>query len=147
MLLPFTSFDNAFIDQFQQLHRGLENNFGYFPERTDIRMPARGGFPPINIATTAEKVDVYLFVTGLEADAIEISVQNNILSVSATRVEKELEKGHFHLRERSQGKFNRVFTLPENVDPDSVEARYTEGVLHISVQRHEAVKPRQIKVQ
>ena len=44
------------------------------------------------------------------------------------------------------GEFRRVITLPDDVDPDRVEAKYRDGVLQITVQRREAVRPRQITV-
>jgi HSP20 family protein len=50
-------------------------------------------------------------------------------------------------QERYSGEFQRVLTLPEDVDSERVDASYVDGVLRISVQRREAPKPRQIEIQ
>ncbi|MCF6354402.1 MAG: Hsp20 family protein [Candidatus Polarisedimenticolaceae bacterium] len=56
------------------------------------------------------------------------------------------EGGSYYRKERFDGTFRRTLTLPEDVDPDKVDASYKDGVLHITVQRREVVKPRQIKI-
>jgi HSP20 family protein len=50
------------------------------------------------------------------------------------------------VRERYDVEFRRAVSLPDDVDVDRLEATYRDGVLHINVQRREAVKPRQIKI-
>ena len=52
----------------------------------------------------------------------------------------------WYLRERFEGDFRRVVTLPEDVDPDQVMASYRDGVLHLAIKRRAAVRPRQISV-
>jgi HSP20 family protein len=56
------------------------------------------------------------------------------------------EAANYYRQERFDGEFRRVITLPDDVDPDRVEAKYRDGVLQITVQRREAVRPRQITV-
>jgi HSP20 family protein len=56
------------------------------------------------------------------------------------------EKAEYYRRERFDGDFRRVVALPEDVDPERVEAKYRNGVLHITVRRHESARPRQITV-
>ncbi|MCB1755172.1 MAG: Hsp20/alpha crystallin family protein [Gammaproteobacteria bacterium] len=147
MLGNFGSFDNGFIEQFQALQRELENAFGRSADSNDIRSSLRGSYPPVNIASVGDKVAIYLFASGLDNDKIELSIQNNILTIEAERPLEEPATGRFHLRERVSGKFSRVITLPDDIDPEKVEANYKDGVLQISVQRREKVKPKQIKVQ
>ena len=52
-----------------------------------------------------------------------------------------------HINERFTGRFRRVVSLPDDIDPDGVSADYRDGVLHISVKRREATAPRRIPVQ
>ena len=52
----------------------------------------------------------------------------------------------WYLRERFDGEFRRAVTLPEDVDPERVEATYRDGVLHLVIKRRTAVRPRQIPV-
>jgi HSP20 family protein len=56
------------------------------------------------------------------------------------------EKAQYYRRERFDGEFRRVITLPDDVDPERVEAKYRDGVLQITIQRHESARPRQINV-
>jgi HSP20 family protein len=53
----------------------------------------------------------------------------------------------YYRKERFEGEFRRVVTLPDDVDVDKVGAKYRDGVLHVTVQRREAARPRQISVQ
>ena len=52
-----------------------------------------------------------------------------------------------HINERFEGSFRRVLTLPDDADPDAVDAKYRDGVLHISIQRRASAQPRRITVQ
>ena len=56
------------------------------------------------------------------------------------------EAADYYRRERFEGEFRRVVTLPDDVDPERVEAKYRDGVLQITVQRRESARPRQITV-
>ena len=52
-----------------------------------------------------------------------------------------------HIRERFSGRFRRVVSLPDDIDPGSVNANYRDGVLHVSIKRRQAAQPRRINVQ
>jgi HSP20 family protein len=52
-----------------------------------------------------------------------------------------------HVNERFDGRFRRVISLPDDIDPNAVSADYTDGVLHVSVKRRESAQPRRIEVQ
>ena len=107
---------------------------------------ARGTFPPVNIGATENEVHVYLFAPGLDAKNFSISVQRNVLTVAGTRALPIDEKATYFRQERFDGEFRRIVTLPEDVDPERIEAKYRDGVLQISVGRREVAKPRQIQV-
>jgi HSP20 family protein len=51
-----------------------------------------------------------------------------------------------HLNERFVGRFHRVVSLTDDLDPNHVQANYRNGVLHISIRRRESAKPRRISV-
>jgi HSP20 family protein len=106
----------------------------------------RGTYPPINVGCTPERVDVYLFAAGLDPKEVDISIQRNLLSVSGSRKITVSEDASYYRHERFNGDFHRVIQLPDDVDPDRVEAKYRDGVLQISVQRREAARPRQVAV-
>jgi HSP20 family protein len=140
-----TAFDTLF-DEMRRFERGIDQIFGHRADRQGIRSVARGTFPPANIGVTEAEVHVYLFAPGLEAKRFNISVQQNVLTISGTRAVPVNEKATYFRQERFDGDFRRVVALPEDVDPGRIEAKYREGVLHIGVRRRETAKPRQIQV-
>jgi HSP20 family protein len=139
-------FEGSLADDLRRIQREMDETFGRWPLATGIRSVARGTYPPINVGATAEKVDVYLFAAGLDPAALDISIQRNLLSVAGERRAAVQEGVEYYRRERFSGPFRRVVTLPEDVDPDRVEAHYRDGILQVSVQRREATRPRQIHI-
>jgi len=125
----------------------MDQLFGRWDAPAGIRSVSRGTFPPTNVGATSKSVDVYLFAPGIDPKGLDISIQQNLLLVSGQRRLPVDEKATYYRQERFAGEFRRVITLPEDVDPDRVEAKYRDGVLQISLQRKEAVRPRQIQVQ
>lgn len=142
----FSSFDTNLFDDFRRLENEMDQLFGAGTWPAGIRSVRRGTFPPINVGSTPGRVDVYLFAAGLDPKGLDISIQQNLLSVSGSRKVPVEESAEYYRQERYDGDFRRVISLPDDVDPDRVEAKYKDGVLQITVQRREAARPRQIVV-
>ena len=106
----------------------------------------RGTFPPLNIGATPERVDVYIFAASLDPKSLDLSIQQNLLSVSGSRSVEVNENADYYRRERFTGEFRRVISLPDDLDPERVDAKYRDGVLQITIQRRESARPRQITV-
>lgn len=140
------SFEGGLFDEFRRLQEEIDNLFDQWPATTGVRTAVRGTFPPINVGATEDELQVYLFAPGLDANKLQLSMQQNLLTVAGEREVPVNEAATYYRRERFAGEFRRVVTLPEDVDPDRVEARYRDGVLQISVKRKEAAKPRMITV-
>lgn len=146
MFGSLTNPGGSLFDEFRRVQNEMDELFGQRTWPAGIRSVARGTYPPINVGSTPEQVDVYLFAAGLDPKQLDISMQQNLLTVAGERkapVEKDVE---YYRRERFDGAFRRVITLPEDVDPEQVEARYRNGVLEIRIKRREASRPRQIEV-
>lgn len=144
MFGSMTNFESLF-DELRRIEQDMDQMFGWTPP-AGIRSVSRGAFPAINVGATAGAVQVYLFAPGLDPKSIDLSIQQNLLHVSGERQLPVNEKATYFRQERFGGEFRRVITLPEDVDPERVEASYRDGVLQVSVQRREAAKPRQIAV-
>jgi HSP20 family protein len=103
--------------------------------------------PKVNIAETDKGLEVTADLPGIDGKDIEISLSEGVLTLKAEhkaeREEKD-EKKHYHLIERSSGKFTRSFELPFEPDTDKVEASFDKGVLKISVPRS-AAPEKQVK--
>jgi len=137
---------NAFEDS-RRFETELDQLLSRSRYPTGIRAVPRGTYPPLNVGATPEQVDVYLFVAGIDPEKVGVTVQQNLLIVSGRRRVVVNPEAEYYRRERFDGDFHRVIALPDDADPDRVDARYRDGVLHISVKRRQAAKPRQIQIQ
>jgi HSP20 family protein len=146
MFGSLSNYGDSLFDEFRRMQDEMNELFGRSPWPAGIRSVSRGTFPPINVGTTPEQVDIYLFAAGLDPKTLDISLQQNLLTVAGERKSPAEKDASYYRRERFDGAFRRVITLPEDVDPERVEARYRDGVLLIQVQRREAARPRQIEV-
>lgn len=144
MFGTFYGLDGGLFDEFRRLQEQIDNLFDQWPATTGVRSLAGAAFPPINVASTPDEFEIYLFAGGLDPKKLEISVQQNLLTVTGERQVPVNEAATYYRRERFEGEFRRVVTLPDDADPDRVDARYRDGVLQISVKRKESAKPRMI---
>jgi HSP20 family protein len=146
MVSLWGNFDTRLLDDFMRLEGELNQLFAREPSSAGIRAVRRGTFPPINVGATPERVDVYLFAAGLDPKSLDLSIQQNLLVVAGNRRLSIDEQADYYRQERFDGDFRRVVSLPDDVDPDRVEAKYRDGVLQITIQRREIAQPRQITV-
>ena len=79
------NFESSLFDQFRRMEQEMDELFGRGPLPAGIRSVARGTYPPINVGSTPEKVDIYLFAAGLDPKGLDISIQQNLLTVSGER--------------------------------------------------------------
>ena len=130
--------------ELNQIQRDMNRVFdGYSPVRTRIAP----SYPALNIWSNEEGLVVNAEVPGIDVEDIDISVVGETLTLSGARKSEDLEEGaRYHRQERGYGKFNRSVELPFPVDIDKVEATFKNGVLHISLPRSEADKPKKIVV-
>ena len=138
--------DDRLFDDFRRMQKEIDELFGTGPRRAGIRAVARGTYPPINIGSTPEQIDVYVFAAGIDPQSLDLSIQQNLLTISGERQADSEEGAEYYRRERHVGAFRRVLTLPEDADPERVAANYRDGVLHVSIKRRESTRPRQIEV-
>lgn len=111
------------------------------------REPTAGVFPSINITEDKDNYYVRAELPGLKADELNISVTGNTLSISGERkLPDEDEKAQYHRREREAGKFNRIVSLPTQMDTSKVQAQSNEGILTVILPKAESSKPRQIPI-
>lgn len=140
-----SGFETHLFDEFRRLESELDQLTGRGSWPIGIRAVRRGTFPPINVGSTADRVDVYVFAAGIDPKALDISIQQNLLVISGHRA-SVAQEGNYYRRERYDGEFRRVISLPDDVDPERVDAKYRDGVLQVTVRRRESTQPRQITV-
>lgn len=133
--------------EFETLQRQMDRLLGARPPSSSIRAVERGTFPAINIGTTPEALEIYAFAPGIDPGTLDVSVDKGLLTLSGERriAAPEGAKSHY-ASERFDGSFRRVVALPEDADPERVEATYRDGVVRIRIQKREASRPRRIEV-
>ena len=133
--------------ELDRLQREMQQAFELSPS---IRGLGRGGFPAMNVGGTPRSVEIYAFAPGVDPASIDLQIEKGVLTISGERrsdLPGKDDKATVHIDERFSGRFRRVVALSDDIDPDAVEARYRDGVLHISLQRREAAQPRRVSVQ
>jgi HSP20 family protein len=137
---------SSVFDELWRLQQEVDELFGSWSSPLGIRSLPRGSFPAVNVGQTPERVDVYLFAPGIDPKSLDISMQQNLLTVSGKRELKAEEEASYYRQERFAGEFRRVISLPEDVDPERVQAKYVDGIVQIGIQRRESARPRQIEI-
>ncbi|MEA5098595.1 MAG: Hsp20/alpha crystallin family protein [Burkholderiaceae bacterium] len=133
--------------ELDRLQRGMQQAFDLSPS---IRGFARGGFPAMNVGSTPQSVEIYAFAPGIDPASIEVNLERGVLTISGERASElpgKEEKVTVHIDERFAGRFRRVVSLPDDIDSNAVDAKYRDGVLHVSIQRRAAAQPRRIAIQ
>ena len=93
---------------------------------------------PVNIQETDKSYELQLIAPGLKKEEFKINVDRNILTVSFEHKEEEKEQTGKWLRSEYKFKsFKRSFTLNDKIDPAGISARYTDGVLNVSLAKKE----------
>ena len=124
-------------DPFRELDRLTQQMLGQ-ATRTSVM--------PLDAYREGEWFYVHFDLPGVDADSIELTVEQNVLSVKASRRPVQGEQIEYVLAERPQGEFTRQLFLGETLDTDKLEADYHDGVLTVRVPVAEAAKPRKISV-
>lgn len=107
--------------------------------------------PAVNVKETNDEYMIEVAAPGMTKDDFQISLHNNVLTVSSEKQdERNEEKENYTRREFSYQSFQRSFTVPENnVMSDKIEAAYSDGILKITLPKRDEVKPkpkREIKI-
>lgn len=108
--------------------------------------------PAVNIKETNEKYLVEMAAPGMTKNDFKVELDGNVLSISSERDKKQSEREDekYSLQEYSYESFQRTFTLQKDVvDIDKIEAKYENGVLHLSIPKKEEAKqkpPRLIEI-
>ena len=103
------------------------------------------GFTPlVDVHETEDEYLVKLDLPGVKADDVNVEVNENLLSISGSRIAQET--GQAQLVERPYGSFVRTLTLPQGVDSNSIEAGYQDGVLELRIPKPAEQKPKKITI-
>lgn len=141
---PFASLMSPWREM-ERLRREMNRLFtGARPSFWESVVPR---YPAMNVWTNEEGAVVTAELPGVAFEDIDVSVVNDTLTLKGNRQAEELqEREAFHRRERGCGKFSRSFQLPFQIEAGKVSATFEKGVLHVTLPRAEADKPKKITV-
>jgi HSP20 family protein len=125
--------------ELESLLRSPRSDFFFGPSTAGV-------FPPINVFRDKEgDVVIRAELPGVKPEDINVTVEVRRLTISGERRPESSENG-YHRRERPFGKFSRSIQLPDDLDIDRAEAKFSQGVMTLRIPRAAAAKARQISV-
>jgi HSP20 family protein len=107
---------------------------------------ARPAAMPMDAWRHGDSFYICLDLPGINPDSIDLTVEQNVLTVRADRAPVQADGAQVIVAERPSGTFTRQVFLGETLDADHITADYTAGVLTLTIPVHEDAKPRTIQV-
>lgn len=102
--------------------------------------------PCVNVKENDNEYNIEVAAPGLNKEDFDVSLDGNVLTVSAEKKDEDEEKNKdFTRKEFSYTSFKRSFTCPESVDKENIDASYNDGVLNIKIPKKEEAKDKEKK--
>lgn len=127
-------------DPFRELDRLAQDML------TTVGTRLRPVMMPMDAYRTDDKVVVHFDLPGIDPESVDLTVERNVLTISGQRTWEPGEEVEVMVAERPHGTFSRQLFLGEGLDTEHVEARYTDGVLTVTVPLVEQAKPRKVEI-
>jgi HSP20 family protein len=112
-----------------------------FPSRLE-----RAGFPKVDIIDHDNEIEVQAALPGVKKEDLEVTINNQSISIRAVTREEKKEEGKYFRREISRGEFQRTLSLPDNVDNDNAKASFKDGLLKITIPKTEKSRRKSIEI-
>jgi HSP20 family protein len=139
-MLPILKKDRTFFPSIVDEFFGRDFLPNLFEFQTGINMPS------VNIVEGKNDFRIEVAAPGLQKDDFKINLDNNVLTISSEKEEKQEEKDERYMRrEFSYTSFRRSFSLPQTVEADKISANHNNGVLSISIPKKEEAKVKPAK--
>ena len=107
----------------------------------------RGWAIPLDVVEEGDDLLVRASLPGVNAEDIDVSIENLVLTIKAeTKAGEEQKEGGYLMKERRAGSFHRSLRLPDTVDTEKAETRYDNGLLTVTLPKAESKKAKSIKV-
>ena len=139
----------GFLDKFQRKLNHLAYSGELFAnyDNDSLNMYTSGWRPAVDIKEEKNCFLIVADVPGINPKDIEITMENGVLTVKGERhLDAEDSDENYKRVERMNGTFYRRFSLPDTADGERIEAKGSNGVLEITIPKHEKVLPRRIEV-
>lgn len=138
-LMSFDEFDNFFDDFIlRKWPRLLDWNFPLSMER---------GFPKVDIIEHDNEIEVQAALPGIKKEDLNVSINNQTITISASTKEEKTEEGKYFRREITRGEFQRTFSLPAEINSENAKAEFKDGILKVTIPKTETSKRKSIEIQ
>ncbi len=135
-------FQNLSVLQ-EQVNRLFDNKFSQNGDSSTLSAWA----PSVDVYETENELVIKADLPGTTEKDLDVRVENNMLTIGGERkFEQEVKEENYIRMERSYGSFHRTFSLPNTVDTQAIQAKYTDGVLTVALPKRAESKPKQVKV-
>lgn len=137
------------IALFGPLHRQIDRLFDDFARGFDPLATGNGAnlVPRIDVAETDKAIEISVELPGLQRGDVEIALDDNVLTIRGEKqIEENRDDKNVHVAERAYGAFYRAIELPPGVDPSTIEATMSNGVLKVVVPKPANAEPKKIEV-
>ena len=139
---PDTEFDNTIIPK--SYSEMLDN---FFNDAVTTGVKANGFVPRVDVAELDKTYEIQVSLPGLKKDEVNIELEDSVLTISGERkTEKEESNKKYHLVETRFGSFSRSFTLPRNINRESIKASMKDGILNIEIEKDAEAVSKKIAV-
>jgi len=141
---PTFGLTRGMADMVNQLFRRFDDDLGGSLLRSEFGFSS---MPSVDISETDTEVTVSADLPGLEEKDIQVTLENDVLTLKGERKhEHEEKKKNYYRMEKSYGSFHRSVTLPEGIDKDNVKATFKNGVLNVKIGKVPGAKPSQRRI-
>ena len=134
--------------EFGSLRREMDNVFDNFLGKHSEREWSSGNWQPaVDFVENDDNFLVTAELPGMKKENVTLNIVNNVLTIKGEKIaERELKEDKYYRLERSSGTFQRVLSLPVDVQVDKVSAEFKDGVLKVMLPKKEEVKPKEIAI-
>jgi HSP20 family protein len=133
------NFSRAFGDFFGDLEKGVNIEYGGFAPRVDISEDEKNVF-------------IHVELPGIRKEDVKVTInEENVLTIKGDKKQEDTvedksgDRSYIRV-ERSFGNFTRSFVLPETIKSDSIQAKFENGVLSLTLDKVEPKKPKEIEI-
>lgn len=135
------------VNQLQnEVNRMFEGRRGYWPD-DDASVVTMDWVPSVDIKEEDNQFVLHADIPGVDPKDIEVTMEGGALTIRGERKSETRENREgYHRVERVSGQFYRRFSLPDTANPEKIHATGKNGVLEITIAKHEKVQPRRIKI-
>ncbi len=137
--------------ELQTIQQEMNRLFGSFFDSSTATAATNGAarrwIPPMDLLEQDSQFVLRADLPGVSEDAVKVELEDNVLTVSGERKSEHEERREGHYRiERASGRFARSLTLPDGVDPESIQAHFDKGVLEVRIPKPEQQGPRRVAI-